>query len=54
MLVGEPPCPLGAHWQSHCSLMQSPIPHWLGLSSGLTDQEIWQLPGEVVGALLPL
>lgn len=31
--------------------MQSPIPHWLGLSSGLTDQETWQLPGEVEGAL---
>lgn len=27
VLVGEPPCPPGAHRQSRCSLMQSPIPH---------------------------
>lgn len=39
VLLAEPPCPPGAHWQSHCSLRQSPIPHWLGLSSGLTDRE---------------
>lgn len=48
VLVGEPPCPLGAHWQSRCSPMQSPILHWLGPSSGLTDRETWQLPGEAV------
>lgn len=49
VLLGEPPCPPGAHWQSRCSLMQSPILHWLDRSSGLTDQETWQLPGEGVG-----
>lgn len=50
-LVGEPPCLPGAHWQSRCSLTQSPIPRWLGLNSGSTDQGTWQLPGEVAGAL---
>lgn len=51
MLVEEPPYPLGAHWQSRCSRMQSPTPHWPGRSSGLTDQETWQLPGEVAWEL---
>lgn len=53
VLAVEPLCPLGVHWQSRCSLTQSPIPHWPGLSSGLTGRETWQLPGEAVGALLP-
>lgn len=49
MLVEGPPCPLGAHWRSRCSQTQSPTPHWPGPSSGLTDQETWQLPDEVAG-----
>lgn len=51
MLLGGSPCHPGAHWQSRCSLMQSPIPHWLGPSSGLTDQETWQRCGEGVEEL---
>lgn len=51
VLVGELPYLPDAHWQSHYSLMQSPTPHWLGPSSDLKDQEIWQQPGAVLGAL---
>lgn len=54
VLVAELPCPPAARWQSRCSQRPSPTPRWLGPSSGLTDQETWLLPGEVVGALLLL